>query len=143
MSDFNHFNSIQIFYQNLRGLRNKCNNFFDIVCVNDYKIICITETWLHDSFCNRNVFPDNYFVFRADRDCTDSKLTRGGGVLTAVLRSLSSCKRRYDLTLIYECVLIEIPIPGGFNLLVVVTTTSLLTWITNLLKITLIYWKTN
>jgi hypothetical protein len=64
------------------------------------------------------VFPENYFVFRADRDYTDSKLTRGGGVLTAVHRSLSTCKRRYELELTYKCVWIVIPIPDGFNLLV-------------------------
>jgi hypothetical protein len=64
------------------------------------------------------VLPNNYFVFRADRDYTDSKVTRGGGVLTAVHRSFSFCKRRYDLELTTECVRIEIPIPHGFNLLV-------------------------
>jgi hypothetical protein len=99
MSDFSHLNSIQIFYQNVRGLSTKCTNFFVSVCVNSFKIIYITETWLNDSFYNRSVFPDNYFVFRADRDYTDSKVTRGGGVLTAVNRSFSSCKRRYDLEL--------------------------------------------
>jgi hypothetical protein len=99
MSDFSRFNFIQIFYQNVRGLRIKCTNFFESVSVNDFKIICIIETWLSDSFRNRNVFPDNYFVFRVDRDNTDSKVTRGGGVLTAIHRSLSSCKRRYDLEL--------------------------------------------
>jgi hypothetical protein len=64
------------------------------------------------------VFPDNYFVFRADSDYSDSKVTRGGGVLTAVHSSFSSCKRRYKFELTYECVWIEIPIPDGFNLLV-------------------------
>jgi hypothetical protein len=74
---------------------------------------------LHDdSFCNRNLFPDNYFVSRADRDYTDSKLTRGGGVLTAVHSSFSSCKRRYDLELSYECVWLHIPILDAFNLLI-------------------------
>jgi hypothetical protein len=97
MSNFSRFNFIQIFYQNVRGLRTKCTNFFESVCVSDFKIICVTETWLNDSFCNRNFFPDNYFIFRANRDFTDSKLTRGGGVLTAVHSSFSSCKRRYDL----------------------------------------------
>jgi hypothetical protein len=83
--------------------------FFSIVFVlTTLKIIYITETWLNDLFCNRNVFPDNYFVFHAERDYTDSKLTRGGGVLTAVNRSFSSCKRRYDLELTYECVWVEI-----------------------------------
>jgi hypothetical protein len=58
------------------------------------------------------------FFFRADRDYTVSKVTRSGGVLPIVHRSFSSCKRRYDLELKAECVWIEIPIPGGFNLLV-------------------------
>jgi hypothetical protein len=71
--------SIDIFYQNVRGLRTKCTNFHDNVCINDFKIICITETWLNDSFCNRNLFPDDNLVFRADRGYTDLNLTRGGG----------------------------------------------------------------
>jgi hypothetical protein len=62
---------------------------FETVYVNDLKIICTTETWLNVSFCNPNLFPGNYFVFRADRYYTDSKLTRGGGVLTVVHRSFS------------------------------------------------------
>jgi hypothetical protein len=77
----------------------------------------VTETWLNDSFRNRNLFPDNYVVFRADRNYTNSKLTGGGDVLTAVHHSFSSCKRRYGLELSYECVWLEIPIPDGFILL--------------------------
>jgi hypothetical protein len=64
------------------------------------------------------LFPDDYFVFRADRVYTDFSLTRGGGVLTAVHQSLSGCKRRYNPELTSECVWIEIPLPDGFNLLV-------------------------
>jgi hypothetical protein len=64
------------------------------------------------------LFPDNYFVFWADRDFADSKLTEGAGVLTAVHRSFSCCKRKYDLELSYECVWLEIPIPDGFTLLI-------------------------
>jgi hypothetical protein len=97
LSDNKRSDSIDIFYQNVRGLGTKCTNFYDNVCINDSKITCITVTWLNDSFCNRNLFPDDYFVFRADRVHTDFSLTRGGGVLTAVHRSLSGCKRRFDL----------------------------------------------
>jgi hypothetical protein len=104
LSDYKRSDYIDIFYQNVRGLRTKCTNFYDNVCINDSKIVCITETWLNDSFCNRNLFPDDYFVFRADRVYTDFSLTRGGGVLTAVHQSLSGCKRRFDLELTSECV---------------------------------------
>jgi hypothetical protein len=64
------------------------------------------------------LFPDDYFVFRADRVYADFSLTLGGAVLTAFHQYLSGCKRRYDLELTSECVRIEIPIPDGFNLLV-------------------------
>jgi hypothetical protein len=110
--------SIDIFYQNFRGLRTKCTNLYDNVCINDSKIICVSETWLNDSFCNSNFFPDDYFVLCADRVYTDFSLTRGGGVLTAVHQSLSGCKRRYDLELTSECFWTGIPLPDGFNLLV-------------------------
>jgi hypothetical protein len=73
--------------------------------------LCVTETWLNDSFCNHNLFPDNYFVFHADRVYTDSDITRGGDILTAVHHSFSGCRRKYDLELASE-----IPILGGFNL---------------------------
>jgi hypothetical protein len=67
MSDYKCSDSIDILYQNVRGLRTKCANFYDNVSINDSKIICVTEMWLNDSFCNRNLFPDDYFVFLADR----------------------------------------------------------------------------
>jgi hypothetical protein len=102
MSDYKRSDSIDIFYQNVRGMHTKCTNFYDNVCINDSKIICITELWLNYSFCNRNLFPDDHFVFRADVVYTDFSLTRGGSVLTAVHQSLSGCKRRYDLELTSE-----------------------------------------
>jgi hypothetical protein len=57
------------------------------------KLYSLLGTWLNDSVYNRKLFLDDHFVFRADRDYTDSKLTRGGGVLASVHRSFSSCKR--------------------------------------------------
>jgi hypothetical protein len=80
--------------------------------------MCITETCLNDSFYNHSLFPNSYSVFRADRDYTDLNLTRGGGILIAVHHSIFGCIRRHDLELTNECVWIEIPVNGGFNLLV-------------------------
>jgi hypothetical protein len=90
------FDSTEICYQNVRDLCTTYINFLD-VCVIAPKIICIIETWLNDLFCNCHLFPDNYFVFHADKNYTDSNLTSGGGVLTAVHNSFSSCKHMYDL----------------------------------------------
>jgi hypothetical protein len=50
MSDNRCSDSIVTFYQNVRGLRTKYTNFYYSVCVNGPEIICITETWLNDSF---------------------------------------------------------------------------------------------
>jgi hypothetical protein len=77
--------------------------------------LCVTETWLNDSLCNHNLFPDNYFVFHAHRVYTDSNITHGGDILTAVHHSFSGFKRTYDLELASECVWLETPILGGFN----------------------------
>jgi hypothetical protein len=44
MSDYKRSDSIDIFYQNVRGLRTECTNFYDNVSINDSKIICVTET---------------------------------------------------------------------------------------------------
>jgi hypothetical protein len=63
--------------------------FMTVFFVNESRIICITETWLNDSFYNHRLFPNSYSVFRAARDYTDLNLTRGGGVLIAVHHSIS------------------------------------------------------
>ena len=72
--------------------------------------------WLSDSFSSRSLFPDTYSDFQARRDLSDSDVSRGVGALVAV-HHFVSCKRRYDLELIAECVRIEIAAPDGFNLL--------------------------
>uniref|UniRef100_A0A2H1VAL0 SFRICE_006870 n=1 Tax=Spodoptera frugiperda TaxID=7108 RepID=A0A2H1VAL0_SPOFR len=51
--------AINIYYQNVRGLRTKTNNLLRNVCVNNYDIIVFTETWLTDDIydiylCNEN-----------------------------------------------------------------------------------------
>jgi hypothetical protein len=81
------------FCQNVRGLRTKCNDFIDSVLANNFKIYCITETWLNGSLLSHNLFPDPYCVFRADRNYSTSNTKRGGGVLTAVSKSFRGVKR--------------------------------------------------
>jgi hypothetical protein len=60
---------IDIFYQNVRGLRTKSTEIFNNVCSYDLKIICLTETWLNESNCSQNCFPELYAVYRSHRDC--------------------------------------------------------------------------
>jgi hypothetical protein len=76
-----------IFYQNVRGIITKSNDFMDNVFANKFKVYCIMETWLNDSILSHNLFPDSYCVFRADRNYLSSNTKCGGGVLVAVSKS--------------------------------------------------------
>jgi hypothetical protein len=49
---------LDIFYQNVRGLRTKSIEIFNNVCSYDFKIICLTETWLNEPHCSQDVFPE-------------------------------------------------------------------------------------
>jgi hypothetical protein len=53
---------IDIFYQNVRGLRTKSTEIFNNVCSYDFKIICLTETWLNESHCSQK-FSLNYMLY--------------------------------------------------------------------------------
>lgn len=81
-------NIFSIYYQNARGLRTKSHNFLCEVLNNNLDIICITETWLNESFYSSEFFDPRYDVFRCDRNATASGCTRGGGVAVAVRRAL-------------------------------------------------------
>jgi hypothetical protein len=57
---------LDIYYHNVRGLTTKYVDFYDSVCSMDYKIMCLTETWLMDPIFSQ-YFPSNSKLFRADR----------------------------------------------------------------------------
>lgn len=80
---------INIYYQNVRGLRTKTAVFFRNVCSNSYDVICLTETWLMDGISDSE-FDDGYLVWRRDRDYTHTSQMMGGGVLIAVKRGLAA-----------------------------------------------------
>ena len=47
-------------------------------------IICITETWLHDSILCTEIFSHNYTIYQRDRG------SRGGGIIIATSDNLTS-----------------------------------------------------
>lgn len=61
-------NSLNVYYQNTRGLRSKTVDFFNAISMIDFKVIALTETWLNDSVFNGELFPEDYSVYRADRN---------------------------------------------------------------------------
>ncbi|XP_062557893.1 uncharacterized protein LOC134222747 [Armigeres subalbatus] len=83
--------SLRIYYQNVRGLRTKIDDFFLSTIDSNYDAIVLTETWLDDRIYSAQLFNHQYEIFRNDRNRLNSSKLRGGGVLIAVNRRLSCC----------------------------------------------------
>lgn len=73
-----------IYYQNVRGLKSKVNEFYRNVLVSDFEIISLTETWLDESVYCAELFTNEWSVFRQDGRVR----ARGRGVLVAVRDSV-------------------------------------------------------
>lgn len=82
-------NSLNVYYQNARGLRTKTLNFYRNVLLSNYDIIIITETWLLDGVSDTELFDGRYIVWRRDRNYSATKQKYGGGVLVATRRDLA------------------------------------------------------
>lgn len=109
--------TFNIYYQNVRGLRTKCNSFFAQVAQSDYDIICITESWLTSDFFDNELFDRRYSVFRCDRSATESGSQRGGGVAVAVRADLRPLRRDWPVpsSSYSECVWLSIPLNNHDN----------------------------
>lgn len=107
---------IDLFYQNVRGLRTKADCFFSNVTLSNCSIFCLTETWLCSSIGSSDYFPPCFEVHRRDRDSTPRSRT-GGGVLVAVDRRYRS-RRREDLEKFPESVWVEIEAAKGVRVLI-------------------------
>lgn len=75
---------MELYYQNVRSIRTKSQNFFINLLSSGYKIICITETWLDENIHSSDYFTPNFIVCRADRDFAKVCKVKGGGSLIAV-----------------------------------------------------------
>ena len=72
-------------------MRTKSSSMFNWSSQGDFDIIVLVETWLNSDFFDFEFFnPNMYQVYRKDRDATKTGLSRGGGVLIAVKRTLCS-----------------------------------------------------
>lgn len=81
--------TVNVYYQNVNGLRSKIQEFYLSVISCDYDVIVLTETFLNKSILNSELFVANdYFVFRRDRDYSTTGQVKGGGVLIAVKNSM-------------------------------------------------------
>lgn len=88
---------MSVYYQNIGGLRTKCDTFANNLLVNRYDILGLTETWFNDSVHDGEAFDSEYLVFRRDRSSSNSIKLDGGGSLIAINKNYStSCVRRFD-----------------------------------------------
>lgn len=79
---------LNIYYQNVRGLRTKTDVFYRNLSCNFYDVVVLTETWLLDGIADSELFDHRYIVWRRDREYVTTGQTRGGGVLIADRREL-------------------------------------------------------
>ena len=63
---------------NARSIVNKLSGLLSFVYFSSIAIFALTETWLSDSFCDGEILPSHFTVYRRDRS------SRGGGVVLAV-----------------------------------------------------------
>ncbi|CAH4030604.1 unnamed protein product [Pieris brassicae] len=79
---------LNIYYQNIRGMRTKTNAISQEIQKHDFDIILMTETWLVSSICTYEFIDRRYTVYRRDRIPMDG----GGGVLIAVKNTIKSVR---------------------------------------------------
>lgn len=85
------YKTFTAYYQNVRGLRTKTKDIFLNSLSCDYDFIFFSETWLHSSINDCELFDDKeYIVYRCDRSPQNSAHIRGGGVLIAVRVGIDS-----------------------------------------------------
>lgn len=75
---------LNVYYQNVRGLRTKFADFMQNVSISLYDVILITETWLDDSIGDLELQMRDFNLYRTDRSSLTSEKTRGGGCFLAV-----------------------------------------------------------
>lgn len=82
--------TLNVYYQNVRGLRTKTHECYNKILANNYDVIVMVETWLCDGIFNSEFCDDRYDIFRIDRDLIATNKKIGGGVLICVRRELKA-----------------------------------------------------
>lgn len=88
--------NLKIYYQNVRGLRTKCENLYINALQSSYDLIVLTESWLNDTVFDHELLDDRYDIFRRDRSSTLSFQTKkeGGGICLAVLKKYRASRMK-------------------------------------------------
>lgn len=87
------FGNLNIFYQNVRGLKTKCLELYKNILSYEYDIIIITETNIQSDISSNELCDSQYDVFRCDRKCGACNKHGGGGVMVCTRRELGASER--------------------------------------------------
>lgn len=85
-------NRLSVYYQNVRGLRTKTNEFIASLLNRDLDVIVLCETWLVEGIHSSELFDQRYIVYRIDRDLNLTHKLDGGGCLIAVKSNFCSSR---------------------------------------------------
>lgn len=80
---------ITCYFQNVRGLRTKVDEFFASISDTEFSIVGLVETWLSPDINSSEYFPMSFNVLRSDRRFHEVQLSKGGGALLAVDSNLN------------------------------------------------------
>lgn len=83
-NEYENNENVLCYFQNVRGLRTKVDEFFSAVNISEYDIVGLAETWLADDVSSTEYFSNIYTVIRCDHNFTQTGLSKGGGTLLAV-----------------------------------------------------------
>ena len=103
---------VYIYYQNVRGLRTKINNFHLVCSLSEYDVIALTETWLTPAILDSELFTSKFVVHRCDRSVSNSIFGLGGGVLVAVNSKYTSEQINVPYTQHVEIIIVKSNICG-------------------------------
>ena len=97
-------NGLKIGHLNVRILYGKIDEIRFLITKINIDILCLTETWLHDMICDREVQIDGYVLIRRDRNINK----KGGGVCIFIHNTISFSERSDLLDDIIEAAWIEL-----------------------------------
>lgn len=110
---------LSYYYQNVRGLKTKLNEFYRNLLLEDLDAIFLTETGLDESVNNLELFDNKYNIFRCDRNKELSAKSKGGGVLIAVKSKFRGNASTFELRGV-QAVMVEIAVANNHFFLCVV-----------------------
>lgn len=100
---------LELFYQNVRGLRTKTMQFKQNLLTHNYDVILITESWLTDGIYKGELCDSRYNTYRCDRSPNTSNKKIGGGVMICTRCELQAQEQPQWACAGVECLWVTVP----------------------------------